>query len=263
MYGAIIGDIVGSRFEFNNIKSKDFDLFTQKCEITDDTIMTLAVADAILKCNGDYTDLSNQAIKSMRGIGKNYPFCGYGNRFFDWIYGATNGPYNSYGNGAAMRISACGWAAYSLEETKEISRKVTEITHNHPEGIEGAEAVASVIYMVGQHGQTKDDIRKYINDHYYNLEFTLDDVRQTYKFDESCQGTVPQAIECFLEANSFEDAIRNAVSLGGDSDTLAAITGSMAGVYWNIPEWMKEKARGYLDDRLTDILDRFMAKYQE
>jgi len=263
MYGAIIGDIVGSRFEFSNIKTKEFELFADKCEATDDSIMTIAIADAILKCNGDYTDLSKLAAKSMRNIGQHYPRCGYGGRFFDWMYGAIQGPYNSFGNGAAMRVSACGWAAGSLEEAKEMARKVTEVTHNHPEGIKGAEAVASIIYMIGWHHQNKQDIRKYVNDHYYDLNFTIDEIRPTYKFNETCQETVPQAIECFLEANDFEDAIRTAVSLGGDSDTLAAITGSIAGVYWPIPGWMKEKARKYLDDDLKRILDAFMARYEE
>ncbi len=254
MMGAIIGDIVGSRFEFNNHRSKDFVMFTEQCFATDDSIMTLAIADAIMKCNGDYTDLGKQAVKSMREIGVHYPGCGFGGNFYCWIFGEIDGPYNSFGNGAAMRVSPCAWFAKSLDEAKELSRKVTEVSHNHPEGIKGAEAVTVAIYMA-LHGKDKTEIRDEMLK-YYDLNFTIDEIRPTYRFNEICQQTVPQAIVAFLESYDFEDAIRTAISVGGDSDTLAAITGSIAEAYYTIPEKIKKVARTFLDKRLTAILDK-------
>ena len=210
MLGAIIGDIVGSRYEFNNTKTKEFELLNHNCFFTDDTVMSLAIAKAILECNGDYTNLSQMAVKYMQRIGQKYMSCGYGNKFYYWILSNKPQPYGSYGNGAAMRVSACGIVANSVEEAKELSKKVTEITHNHPEGIKGAEATAVAIYLA-KTGSNILEIRDYINAHYYPMNFKLDDIRDSYKFNETCQETVPQAIEAFLESNSFEDAIRNAI----------------------------------------------------
>ena len=256
MLGAIVGDIVGSRYEFKNYKSKEFEFFHADCFVTDDTIMTLAVAEAIMNCQGDYTKLYDATITSMRLIGPKYPCSGYGESFFRWLYSDRPKPYDSYGNGAAMRISPIATIANSLAEVKKYSRAVTETTHNNSEGIKGAEAVASAIFLA-RTGKTQEEIREYINRNYYLLNFTLDEIRLTYEFDSSCQGSVPQAIVAFLEANSFEDAIRNAISIGGDADTIAAITGSIAEVYFTIPEEISKKALTYLDELQLDILQRF------
>ena len=256
MLGAVVGDIVGSRFEFKNYKSKDFELFHADCFVTDDSIMTLAVAEAIMNCQGDYTKLYDATIASMRLIGPKYPCSGYGESFFRWLYSDRPKPYDSYGNGAAMRISPIATIANSLAEVKKYSRAVTETTHNNSEGIKGAEAVASAIFLA-RTGKTQEEIREYIHQYYYNLDFTLDEIRPNYEFDSSCQGSVPQAIVAFLEANSFEDAIRNAISIGGDADTIAAITGSIAEVYFTIPEEISKKALTYLDELQLDILQRF------
>ena len=261
MLGAIIGDIVGSQYEWNNVKSKDFELFTVKCFPTDDSIMSLAVCKALLEFDGDYEKLSEDAIKYMRFIGKNYPDCGYGGKFLMWIMSPVKPmPYNSFGNGAAMRVSACGFAAESLEQAKLFSEAVTKVSHNHPEGMKGAEAVATVIYLA-RTGATIPEIRKYITENYYDLDFTLDEIRDDYGFYEICQKSTPQAIEAFLESTSFEDTIRNAISIGGDSDTIAAMAGGIAEAYYGIPAELREKAMTYLDERLTAILVDFENKY--
>lgn len=260
MLGAIIGDIVGSRFEWNNIKSKEFDFLNYKCEFTDDSVMTLAVAKAILNSKEDYSDLGELCIKYMQEVGKLYPNCGYGGYFSKWVMSDDPKPYNSFGNGAAMRVSAVGFVAKSLEEAISLSKKVTEVTHNHPEGIKGAEATAVAIYMA-KTGSNILEIRDYIDKHYYPMNFRLDDIRESYKFNETCQDTVPQAIEAFLESKNFEDAIRNAISLGGDSDTLAAITGGIAEAYYGIPTDIRKHALTFLDERLLGILLEFESKY--
>lgn len=260
MLGAIIGDIVGSRFEWHNHRFKEFDFFTDSCFFTDDTVMTLAIGKALLNSKKDYSNLSEMAIKYMRNIGRDYPNCGYGGHFNCWLFDDNMGPYNSFGNGAAMRVSACGFVAKTLEEVIMLSKKVTEVTHNHPEGIKGAEATAVAIFLA-KSGKSIEEIRKYINKNYYSLNFKLDDIRNSYSFNETCQETVPEAIEAFLESTSFEDAIRNAISIGGDSDTLAAITGSIAEAYYGIPANIKEKALSYLDNRLLNIYYEFADNY--
>lgn len=260
MIGAIIGDIVGSRFEFNNHRSKDFELFDKDCSFTDDSIMSLAVCDAILKANGDYKNLSEIAIKSMQKIGRNYPDCGYGGSFLRWMFTDDPKPYNSFGNGAAMRIGGCGFAAISVHEAQRLAYEVTEISHDHPEGLKGAEAVATAVFLA-RSGHTMQQIRDYIESHYYKIDFTLDEIRDTYAFNETCQNTVPQAFEAFFEAKDFEDSIRNAISIGGDSDTLAAITGAIAEAYFGVPESIRKTAIGYLDKRLIGILTSFEEKY--
>lgn len=260
MLGAIVGDIVGSRFEWHNIKNKDFELFTLDCFPTDDSIMTLAVAQALLKCAGDYSVLGEKAIHYMQTIGRIYPRCGFGGNFLWWVLGDSPEPYNSYGNGAAMRVSPCAYAASSLEETIELSRKVTEVSHNHPEGIKGAEATAVATYMA-RTGKSIPEIRQYINDKYYPMDFTLDSIRDSYEFDVSCQGTVPPAIMAFLESTDFEDAIRNAISIGGDSDTIAAITGGIAGAYYGVPTDIREKALSYMDRLQRKILCDFESAF--
>lgn len=260
MLGAIIGDIVGSRFEWNNNRSKSFDFLTYKCFFTDDSIMSLAIAKAILDCKGDYSKLAENAIKDMQEIGRPYPNSGFGGMFYEWIYSDEPKPYNSYGNGAAMRVSACGFAANTLEEAKKLSYEVTKVTHGHPEGIKGAEATAVAIFLARQ-GYSILEIRDYIDAHYYKMNFTLDGIRDTYQFNETCQETVPQAIMAFLESTDFEDAIRNAISIGGDSDTIAAITGGIAEAYYGIPTEIRKHALTFLDERLMKILVDFENVY--
>lgn len=260
MLGALIGDIAGSRFEWNNIKTKEFELFTRRCEPTDDSFMSLAVAKALLCCKTDYSDLSSQAIKWMQQLGRKYPYGGYGGSFERWIYAANPQPYNSWGNGSAMRVSACAHVAASLEEAIRLSKTVTEVTHNHPEGIKGAEATTVAVYMA-LHGNSILEIRDYINANYYPMNFTLDGIRKSYSFDVSCQGSVPQALMAFFESENFEDAIRNAISIGGDSDTIAAITGSVAEAYYGIPASIRDQALTYLDEYLRSILNEFEGKY--
>jgi len=270
LIGAIIGDIVGSRFEFNNHRSKKFELFTDKCKVTDDSIMTLAVAKAIMETEKNLKLLSNNSVSNfyyyellrrmtiryMQEIGRKYPYCGYGGMFGHWIFSDNPKPYNSFGNGAAMRISPVGFIAATEEEARILSERITAVTHNHNEGIKGAEATVISIYMAKKRA-SKEEIRQEINENYYNLNFTIDEIRDTYEFNETCQETVPQAIVAFLESNSFEDAIRTAISVGGDSDTLAAITGSIAEAYYGTPEDIKEKALTYLDADLRSIYDEW------
>ncbi|HHX80148.1 MAG TPA: ADP-ribosylglycohydrolase [Acholeplasmataceae bacterium] len=266
MIGAIIGDTVGSRFEFRNHKNKDFELFTETCFVTDDSIMSLAVAKAIMETekikpsliegkelNQDYYKLlEKMSIKYMQKIGRQYPACGFGGMFYYWIFSNNPRAYNSYGNGAAMRISPVGFIARTESEARNLSRTVTSITHNHEEGIKGAEATVVAILMA-RNNNTIAEIKERINQDYYSLNFTIDEIRPTYRFNETCQETVPQAIQAFLESVSFEDALRNAISLGGDSDTLTAITGAIAEAYYGIPEALKTKALTYLDDYLSEI----------
>lgn len=262
MLGAIIGDIVGSRFEWNNHKSKDFEFLHPNCFFTDDTVMTLAVALALAECNGNYDELSFQAILQMQKLGQKYSGCSYGGRFAQWLINPNPQPYNSWGNGAAMRVSACAYFAKSVDEVKELSDKVTRISHNHTEGLKGATATAIATHLAYT-GKTKDEIRQYVMDNYYKINFTLEEIRENYRFDESCQGTVPQALEAFFEAESYEDAVRNAISIGGDSDTIAAITGAVAEAYYGIPEDMKIKGLAYLDDNLRKIFDYVNIKIKD
>lgn len=272
MIGAIIGDIAGSRFEFNNYRSKDFELFTEGCFTTDDSIMTLAVAKAIMETDkridpasknlgisNEYRQLlSELTVKYMQETGRLYPDCGFGGMFYRWVFSNDPRPYNSFGNGAAMRISPAGFAARTEKEAISLSETITAVTHNHPEGLKGAEATVTAIYMARQ-GMTKNDIRDRITKVYYPLDFTIDEIRPSYRFNETCQETVPQAIEAFLESDSFEDAVRTAISLGGDSDTLAAITGAIAEAYYGVPDWIRDRALSYLDDDLRAIYDEWIA----
>ncbi|GKU31483.1 N-6 DNA methylase [Clostridium folliculivorans] len=260
MLGAIIGDIVGSRFEWNNCRSKEFDFLTYKCFPTDDSIMTLALAQAILVSKPDYSDLSKNAVECMQAVGRNYPDCGYGGSFYKWMFSDNPKPYNSFGNGAAMRVSAAGFVATSLEEAKILSKKITEVTHNHPEGLKGAEATVVAIYMA-RTGSNILEIRDFIDKNYYPMNFTLDEIRDTYQFNETCQETVPQALMAFFESTGFEDAIRNAISIGGDSDTIAAITGGIAEAYYGIPSDIRKHAITFLDKKLLQILILFENKY--
>ena len=262
MLGAIIGDIVGSRFEWNNIKTKEFQFLTKSCFITDDSVMTIAIAKALLNSKINLSDVEENTIKYMQEFGRRYPDCGYGGNFSWWLESENPEPYNSFGNGAAMRVSACGWFARNLEMAKNLSHKVTQVTHNHKEGIKGAEAVTVAIYLARE-GKTIEEIREYINNNYYKIDFTLDEIRDTYIFDVSCQGTVPYALEAFFESKSFEDAIRNAISIGGDSDTIAAITGSIAEAYYGIPyDLRNEVMKKFIPNDLLEIVEEFEESFK-
>jgi len=254
MIGAIIGDIVGSRYEFNNHRSKEFELFSGRCFFTDDTVMTLAVAKALKKSGGNAEALPELTVEAMQKIGRNYPDCGYGGKFGRWVFSSDPKPYNSFGNGAAMRISPVGMFSSDIGEAKRLSYAVTSVTHNHPEGIKGAESVAVAMALARQ-GKTKEEIKNYIAENYYKIDFTLDGIRSSYRFNETCQDTVPQAFEAFFESENFEDAIRNAISVGGDSDTLAAITGSVAEAYYGVPRDMEKAALAYLDGALCAVYE--------
>ena len=277
MLGAVIGDMVGSIYEWDNIKKKDFPFFSSECFPTDDSIMTIAVAKAILENNGQFEGLKNKTIEWIQKIGRQYPNCGYGGRFKKWIRSDEPKPYLSFGNGSAMRVSACGWAGDSLEEVQKLSYAVTVITHDHPQGLKGAEATACAIFLA-RTGHSKDEIRAFIEENYYELDITLDEIRPFYHFDVTCQGTVPYAIRAFLESDSFEDAIRNAISIGGDSDTLAAITGSIAEAFYGIPDELREQAIRQFklgsmlhypratvtkDPDLLSIIEQFEERYQK
>ena len=259
MMGAIIGDISGSRFEWANIRQKQFQFFKRQCRATDDSVMTLAVAGALLEAP-DVASLPGYAVKWMQELGRAYPRAGYGGRFFDWIYAENPQPFNSWGNGAGMRVSPCAWAANTLEEALQLSDAVTGVTHNHPEGMKGARAITAAVFLARM-GKSMQEIREHIETEYYPLRFTLDEIRPTYKFDVSCQGRVPQAIEAFLEGESFEDAVRGAISIGGDSDTIAAMTGAIAEAFWGIPEDLREKSMAFLDERQKQMIAAFEERY--
>lgn len=264
MLGAIIGDIVGSKYEFNNIKTKDFPLFSDGCIYTDDSIMTIAVAKALMSSHKEKSDFKKNLVVEMQKLGREYPYPkgGYGVRFSCWLTSENPEPYNSLGNGSAMRVSACGMFALTLEEALLLAKESAEVTHNHPEGIKGAQATAAAIFLAKQ-GKPKDEIRAYISENFYKLDKSLDEIRETYAYNETCMDTVPQAIVAFLESTDFEDAIRNAVSLGGDCDTLTAITGSIAWAYYHsmfnteeLPEIAK-KALEFLPDEFKQVIVEF------
>ena len=264
MYGAILGDIIGSPYEFDRgNKSKDFPLFSSNSHFTDDTVMTIAITDALMSEDferlSDYTDQSpylDLISKSMRRWGRKYPNAGYGHRFSQWLRSEHPHPYNSWGNGSAMRVSAAGWMYKSHEQTRRVAELTAKVTHDHPEGIKGASVVASSIFAA-RVGWSKDWIKNNAKNAGYDFSRTCDQIRPTYHHVESCQETVPEAITAFLEGTSFEDAIRNAVSLGGDCDTLTCITGSIAEAFWGVPEDLKTECRKRLPDDMLDVLDRF------
>ncbi len=261
MTGAIIGDVVGSRFEFDNYKSKDFELFHTDCDFTDDSVMTIAVAKALQTYGKitDYEDFKKYLVEVMHEVGRRYPQCGYGGRFLDWMMYNRTEPYNSYGNGSAMRVSPVAWVAQSLEECEKIAAATSEVSHDHPEGIKGAVSVAGAIYLA-RTGKNMDEIKEYVS-RFYTIDFTLDEIREDYDFYEICQKSVPQSFEAFFESESFEDTIRNAISIGGDSDTIAAIAGSIAEAYYGINEEMKETALSFLDEYLLEITEKFTDEF--
>lgn len=257
MIGAIFGDIIGSRFEFHNILTKRFPLFDVNNTFTDDTVMTCAVAKALMDSKDDFSNLSSTTVKDMLSVGRNYPNCGYGSKFIRWINTDNPQPYNSFGNGAAMRVSPVGFIARNVKEAKRLSREVTKVSHNHEEGLKGAEATAVAIVMARQ-GKSKDEIRKEM-EKYYDLSTTVDQFR-AMSFGhgkETCQVSMPQALACFFEGRDYIDVIRNCISIGGDSDTLAAIAGGIAEAFYGMPEWAMWYAKSVLPDELRDICDEF------
>ena len=260
MIGAIIGDIVGSRFEYNSIKSKEFLLFSICCNITDDSITTMAISKALVSCKEDFSNLSEVTIKCLREFGRKKP-AGYGKMFYEWLHSDNPQPYNSYGNGAGMRVSPIGFIAKDLYECKKLSRMITEITHNHPEGLKGAEAIAVCVWLA-RNGKSKNEIFEYVNNHYYNLNFKLTDLQENYKWSSTCQGSVPQAIVCFLESENFVDAIRNAISIGGDSDTIGAMTGAIAEAYYGVPKYLQIIAKWYCPRSMFKYIKKLKKKFK-
>ena len=260
MKGAIIGDIIGSVYEFSNIDTKDFPLFSGRSDFTDDTVMTCAVAKALLSCKGDFTALTPETITAtLQKIAKRYPNAGYGARFIHWVFSDNPQPYNSYGNGSAMRISPVGLVAKTPEEAKDLATKVSAVSHNHEEGIKGAVCIAECMVLLKQ-GSGKEEIRTYVEENYYRLDKTCDDYRLEQAGchgAEICQVSVPQAIVCFLESTDFEDCIRNCISIGGDSDTIAAIAGGLAEACYGVPDEIWTQAEQRLDDFLKKIVREF------
>lgn len=269
MLGAIVGDIVGSVYEWNNIKTMEFPLFAEWATFTDDSVMTIAVAHALLGCEDapsretlpDRSALKRALVSSMQGFGRRYPNAGYGGRFHNWLFDLAPKPYNSWGNGSAMRVSPVAWVAHSVEECELLAMETALPTHNHPEGVKGAQATAACIYLA-RTGYDNDEIRRYVEvNHGYDLGFSLDSIRNGYGFDVSCQGSVPPAIVAFLESSSFEDALRRVISIGGDSDTLGAITASIAQARYGIPADIAAETRRRLPDDLLEVVDCFCGIY--
>jgi len=260
MYGAILGDIIGSPYEFDQgEKTKEFPLFCERSEFTDDTVMTLAVADALMDVTADMPDdqIKARITGMLRWHGKRHPNAGYGLMFRRWLRSKYPEPYGSFGNGSAMRVAAAGWLFDDLTTVRRMARLSAEVTHDHPEGIKGAEAVACAIFLA-RDGSTKEEIKDFVETIFdYDLSRTCDEIRPGYHHVESCQETVPEAITAFLEGESFEDVIRTAVSLGGDCDTLTCIAGSMAEAFYGVPEELKTQCRGYLTEDLLKVLQRF------
>ena len=261
IFGAVVGDIIGSTYEFDNIKTKDFDLISERCKFTDDSVMTVAISHALCECktNGimDEENFEKAVIESMQNFGRRYPKAGYGGMFFGWVFSENPKPYNSFGNGSAMRVSPVAWAFDDLETVEKFAEISARVSHNHPEGIKGAQATAAAIFMA-RIGKSKAEIKNYIeNKYHYNLDRTCDEIRPDYKHIETCQKTVPEAITAFLEGENFEDAVRTAVSLGGDCDTLTDITASIAQGMWEIPDEIEKKIRLKLDDYLLLEIDKF------
>lgn len=259
MYGALLGDMIGAPYEFDRgNKSKEFPLFCENSRFTDDSVMTIAVAEALLDSRFlDDDSIRAALIKSMRKWGKKYPDVGYGRKFLCWLREKDPKPYGSCGNGSAMRVSAAGWLFDTLEETREKARLTAEVTHDHPEGIKGAEATSGAIFLA-RTGRSKEEIRDYIVQEFgYDLSRTCDQIRPSYYHNESCQKTVPEAITAFLEGTDFEDVIRTAVSLGGDCDTLTCIAGSIAEAFYGVPAILKAECKRRLPEDMAYILGRF------
>ena len=270
LLGGIIGDLAGSRFEHHPLKSKDFDLLVfgdfnlrrgtsfnengRASYFTDDTVMTIAVAKALLEANNDFSDLEELVIRNMKDFGRRYPAAGYGGKFREWLSSPSVMPYNSLGNGSAMRISPMAYFAKDITEIKKLSKIISSVTHNHPEGVKGAEAVASAIWLA-LHDRTKEEIKQYIEENYYSLDYDYNEILQKYKFDVTCQNSVPQSIFAFLISQNFEDAIRTAVSMGGDADTMACIAGSIAEAFYGVPENLQKECWEFLTPDIKNIIN--------
>ena len=254
MLGAIAGDIIGSCYEWNNIKTTEFPLFQARSRFTDDTVLTVATADVLLH-GGDYAG-------AYKDYCRQYPDAGYGGMFHVWAELDMDEPYNSFGNGSAMRVSPVGFAFDSIEEVLKEARRSAEVIHNHPEGVKGAQSTASAIFLA-RTGSTKQEIREFIEEAFeYDLSETIDEIRKHYEWDVTCQGSVPQAITAFLESEGFEDAIRKAISIGGDSDTIACITGGIAqAFYGGVPEHIEREVMARLDDRLAGVVNEFARRF--
>ena len=280
MYGAILGDMIGAPYEFDRgKKTKDFPMFTEDSRFTDDTVMSIAVAEALMNARStgvidDEAATRENLVDMMHKWGGRYPHAGYGGRFRDWLRNGEREPYNSWGNGSAMRVSAAGWMFEDLGTTRRMARWTAEVTHNHPEGIKGAEAVASAIYLARNSGgkdsagkdgdvkagSSKDDIRTYIETEFgYDLSRSVEEIKWDYDFDVSCQGSVPQAIRAFIDGEDFEDVIRTAISLGGDTDTIGAMAGSIAEAFYGVPDQLKEECVRRLPGDLAEVLKQFEA----
>ena len=259
MLGAIIGDVAGSVYELGAEKTKDFMLFSPSCRPTDDSVLTIAVGCACAEadCRNE-EEFKSVLVEKIREIALQYPDAGYGRRFYKWLISGEDKPYGGYTNGSAMRVSPCAWALDTLDGVERLARWSAEITHNHPEGIRGAMAVAAAVFLA-RTGADRDEIRQYIEDNYYDLNFTVDEIRPGYRFDMTCEGSVPAAIVCALDAEDFEDAVRNAVSLGGDCDTQACIAGAIAEGMFGIPAELEEQVFDYIDETLTDLYLEYSA----
>jgi len=252
--GAIAGDIIGSVHEHTATKTTDFPLFAPHCRFTDDSVLTVAVADCLLT--------GKSYVSAFHEYVSHYPNAGYSQRFRQWAESGATEAYNSFRNGSAMRVSAVGWAFDTLDDVLAEARRSAEVTHNHPEGIKGAQATAAAIFLA-RTGSDKNEIRHWVEEHAgYDLRRTLDEIRPTYTFNETCQGTVPEAIIAFLESEDYEDAVRKAISLGGDADTLACITGGIAEAFYDgVPTSIEDTVMDKLDDRLTAIVKAFTSRY--
>lgn len=260
MYGAILGDIVGKPYEHHfKMKNKVFPLFVPASRFSDDSVMTIAIADGLLQVSKDASldEIRSAVIHSMQYWGQKYPRAGYGGRFIYWLYAENPQPYGSFGNGSAMRVFPVGWMYDTIERTRAVAAATADVTHNHPEGIKGAEAAASVIFMARHHA-SKEEIKAYVEQNFgYDLNRTAAEIRPTYQFDSSCQGTVPEAIIAFLEGTSFEDVLRTAVSLGGDCDTLTSIATAMAEAYYGVPDNLRAEVRNRIQPDMLAVVDRF------
>lgn len=260
MYGAILGDIVGKPYEHHfKMKNKVFPLFVPASRFSDDSVMTIAIADGLLQVSKDASldEIRSAVTRSMQCWGQKYPRAGYGGRFIYWLYAENPQPYGSFGNGSAMRVSPVGWMYDTIERTRAVAAATADVTHNHPEGIKGAEAAASVIFMARHHA-SKEEIKAYVEQNFgYDLNRTAAEIRPTYQFDSSCQGTVPEAIIAFLEGTSFEDVLRTAVSLGGDCDTLTSIATAMAEAYYGVPDNLRTEVRNRIQPDMLAVVDRF------
>ena len=265
MIGAILGDMIGAPYEFDRgDKTKDFPLFCRESQFTDDTVMTVAVAEALLDSMGQSDEeIKEKLIASMRKWGRRYPYAGYGGMFYRWLRARDPKPYGSFGNGSAMRVSSAGWLYDTLDETRHVARLTAEVTHNHPEGIKGAEATAGAIFLA-RTGSSKEEIRDYIVREFgYDLSRTCDEIRPSYYHIETCQQTVPEAITAFMEGEDFEDVIRTAVSLGGDCDTLTCIAGGIAEAFYGVPAEIVAEGKKRLPKDMLEVVERFQGRHKD